>query len=39
LQHIEESTELLVFYQTGKFRERTTILKVYISRPLRDSGD
>src|SRR5271155_2830408 len=39
LQRIEESTELLVLYQTGKFRERTTIVKVYIARPPCDSGD
>lgn len=39
LQRIEESTELLVLYQTGKFRERTTIMKVYMARPPCDSGD
>jgi hypothetical protein len=27
LQRIEESAELLVLYQTGKLRERTTIAK------------
>jgi len=39
LQRMEESTELLVLYQTGKFRERTTIMEVYIARPPCDSGD